>query len=1797
MSRFSALPIAARRIGLRILTAGLIGLAGLIMLMVALQPGQTTAHGQAGGLQLDMLGPDTTLAGQTITYTLLVTNSSGQTLQNVVITDVWTNQIYNGNYAASGLSVLTATFVPSGSQPYVRWNLGALSSAVGGSIVMTTYVDLSLQPSTTKNIVGTPIILGNVAIITTTTSGVSGQNDSVNPLVVGPAMYLEKTFAPASVRPGRLVTFSLFLTNRPTSQRVDSIAATNVVITEVIPLKTLFWSAGGPATIDYSDTARLVTWHLSDPLPPGQSVTVTLTLRISPTLKNANDVNTIVNTRGSFSFRSTEVTILRLGEQDVRLVGNDVVEKSVQVGPPPPIQPSPPNPPKTFPNRIITYTIAVYNPLTGTLSGFLITDTLPQYPYPGGPYFIYSDTLAVAPYTAPTLVLTSGRVAVWTLPDIQAWGVYSFALRVRVPPSADTNGRIGRDYDNKVEGKLPVSSTVVYDNQTPPEARVTVVPQIITYKTVAPNQVFSGYPVTYTLWLTNVGNTLITNIGLTDTLPAGFVFAEMVQGPAPVITTPMITWAPISLTPYTDYKIQFRAIAYGFPSIRWTDYCNIVSGYSPDTFIPTHNGAVVANTPGCVWILNPFTLNKFATPSPIVLGDSFQYRIVIGNVSNDDYDIEQIRDYLPDNIEYNSGALYVTNYPTPVSLPAGGTIEEQFTVVARTVPRNICNQLPTNIYQTTGKVQFDVLNGSTWSNYAYIGPVYVYPHVALAKYSQLPGAAPGELITYTVLLTNYTSLARTNMVVSDVLPFGFQYARMLPGSTITPAQVLPGANPQIIWTGLTVPPDGATSFTFVVTASLGTGDNKENAVMAYSAIDPDVCVPALGTSLGGKAGPRVNVRNKWVTYAKTASPTSVGPLGLVDYGVNITNKGPYLVSDVLITDVLPTSVIGPPPFRFYSSSPLPAGVTQVSTDPPAWRITSLRPDTGVVIHFKARATVYPAANYLNTVIGLPGSGWIITPATALNSNFAPVTIVPGAALDKIVEPGVAITGSTVIYTITLYNQSGSILAGLRITDVLPSGFAYDGMITTQYLPDTVSPVLMWNSKLPAVNNNTRLVLAFRARISATLASGTYYNRVSASAPNIIIPNTDDTAPVQVQGAPNVATSKIVEPSITYRGGSVVYTITLVNESANPLTVRVTDTLPALFTFGAALPGTPSPDSTSPLVWNSVALAANETRPLAFQVDVSPSALTGTFSNTVNVSGQGLNFAGSGPTAPVTVKSEPTYDLLVTKDGTPHLVQVGDLITYTINYQNNSSDGVTLANVALTDSLPLNATAVRGDFTEVSPGVLIANIGSLSPGATGSATLVVSVDSQPGDNTLLNMVFIGGDAPANAIETDSTNNADFEATFVGSPPDISIDKSVTPTLAFVDDWVTYTLPLFNNSAVTVTVRLTDTMPTGFVFDSAIGSPAPDTTLPLMWSSLSLPPGQGLTLMWRAQVSAAALLGFFYNSVDWDVNDIALPSHNDLAQIEVDLRRFYALSITKDDGQSRAQGGQILTYTIRYTNTSSNVTLTQVSLTDSFSPAGVITFLTGGWSLAAAGVYTQAEPDLLPGASQALTVQLQLAPTLPADLLSISNTVNLDGVPTSVRATELITSQRSSTDIDIVNGADIVVLSMGYAPTQLRQGGTLIVTVVLQNQGVISTTGPDGTGWFGADVYVKPANAPAPTGPADRYLGLCLNASNNPCTTQFDHYQVAKFYTTVPGLGGLAPSEIFTLTYTLLLRDSGQHWLYAQADPFWGGGSDPDPVYGSSLSGRIVEGNEANNIFGPIAIYVNPNVYLPIVLRNY
>ncbi len=176
--------------------------------------------------------------------------------------------------------------------------------------------------------------------------------------------------------------------------------------------------------------------------------------------------------------------------------------------------------------------------------------------------------------------------------------------------------------------------------------------------------------------------------------------------------------------------------------------------------------------------------------------------------------------------------------------------------------------------------------------------------------------------------------------------------------------------------------------------------------------------------------------------------------------------------------------------------------------------------------------------------------------------------------------------------------------------------------------------------------------------------------------------------------------------------------------------------------------------------------------------------------------------------------------------------------------------------------------------------------------------------------------------------------------------------------------------------------------------------------------------------------------------------------------------------------------------------------------------------------------------------------------------------------------------------IVSGPDIVVAGLHVVSTSAQQA-TIVVTVT--NQGISATVGPDNTGWFGTDLYVKPVGDPPPSGPGDRYLGACPTPTNYcPWDIRWDLYRITKYSEGE----GLAPGESWVLTYTYPLSAGTEYWLYVQADTFWGERGDPDLLFGSSLHGRIVEDDEANNIFGPALVDLTiKRVFLPLAMHDY
>ncbi|MBN2147374.1 MAG: DUF11 domain-containing protein, partial [Anaerolineales bacterium] len=182
------------------------------------------------------------------------------------------------------------------------------------------------------------------------------------------------------------------------------------------------------------------------------------------------------------------------------------------------------------------------------------------------------------------------------------------------------------------------------------------------------------------------------------------------------------------------------------------------------------------------------------------------------------------------------------------------------------------------------------------------------------------------------------------------------------------------------------------------------------------------------------------------------------------------------------------------------------------------------------------------------------------------------------------------------------------------------------------------------------------------------------------------------------------------------------------------------------------------------------------------------------------------------TAVVTVT--PQADLVLDKSA-PANGNAGELLGYTLSVQNNGPSHA--RGVVITDTLPAGATFLYGDSSCVDTGGVVAcTIGTLPDGASATRyfTVTLASDLESGIS-LENIAFVAADTP----DPDLTNNTDDADTTILGRADLALDKT-GPTTIVAGEPITYTL-LVNNAGPSTAqaVILQDSLPSGVSFTSA------------------------------------------------------------------------------------------------------------------------------------------------------------------------------------------------------------------------------------------------------------------------------------------------------------------------------------------------------------------------------------------
>jgi uncharacterized repeat protein (TIGR01451 family) len=208
-------------------------------------------------------GQTTAQAGDTLIYTLHITNSGSVAATGVVVTDVLPSDVtLAGSPAPPPTSQVGQTLV---------WNLGNIA-ANGGTVVITVPVTVGIRtPNGTVLANAMQVMYANEA---GHVFGVKTTTDTTT--VQAPVLSITKSDFPDPVLAGRLLTYTLRYTNS------GPVAATNVVITDVVPLSTTYQTCSGGTTCNLS--GGVVSWTIGD-VPGNTSSSVSFPVLVGESLQ------------------------------------------------------------------------------------------------------------------------------------------------------------------------------------------------------------------------------------------------------------------------------------------------------------------------------------------------------------------------------------------------------------------------------------------------------------------------------------------------------------------------------------------------------------------------------------------------------------------------------------------------------------------------------------------------------------------------------------------------------------------------------------------------------------------------------------------------------------------------------------------------------------------------------------------------------------------------------------------------------------------------------------------------------------------------------------------------------------------------------------------------------------------------------------------------------------------------------------------------------------------------------------------------------------------------------------------------------------------------------------------------------------------------------------------------------------------------------------------------------------------------------------------------------------------------
>ncbi|MBN2006144.1 MAG: DUF11 domain-containing protein [Anaerolineae bacterium] len=651
-------------------------------------------------------------------------------------------------------------------------------------------------------------------------------------------------------------------------------------------------------------------------------------------------------------------------------------------------------------------------------------------------------------------------------------------------------------------------------------------------------------------------------------------------------------------------------------------------------------------------------------------------------------------------------------------------------------------------------------------------------------------------------------------------------------------------NLKLLTPGIVIPTSPTVSLTLPLTPTLPLSDSHPYSSNALTPTPTPVpLAPITGADLG---------ITQWLNPDPTAAE------GRLTYIVGVTNYGPAIAQDIVITDILPPEV------RLITATlPLKQNDTAL-----IWTLATLGVGDTQKLVVEVGVRTWVTRTFTN-VVSVTGS----LPDPVLSNNFQAIrprlTRVANVAITEVVLPSQVGAGGVLTGVIRYANLGPATARGVTITLQLPSVLHFGGSIfdpPVSFIPQQHTPGTLWlaPSNLPTwtidrLPSGQSGALVFTATVqSDTLGAVISTASITATTPDNNARNDIYQKLISIMPMADLRVSQQSYPEAVIAGDVLTYTLSYTNQGVWPAqNLWISATLSPDVTFGSQVSAPPelsAPNHTGRLVtWYTPVLAPGATGQVVFTVT--------TQRRTQNPLYYRVRIGS-------TTLDEPAYNV---SDGyTPVLIpafQVRTMLTptriaplmplaYAIQITNTGQITFAAGSLQLAISLPPDMAYVAGTeaLQAIASGDLIGrNPVPLAPGETITLNAVISPTSPLNPGGFLVTTSVTTTTPGGALAT--MNSALWQVVY----PTVTLGRQVIHGEK--------TLPA--ETRITMTVYLTNTgpsvlsvLPLQDQFDPdalylVSAYPLPTITTPgrLTWTNLTAPApyGVGHTLMPRDSVS--------------------------------------------------------------------------------------------------------------------------------------------------------------------------------------------------------------------------------------------------------------------------------------------------------------------------------------------------------